>query len=678
MQSLAAQSQPPAHEGETVKLTDRYGILPRARLPALDSPTAEAYQVVDLHGGAANLYALVCAPRLPARNEALPGFAQIVQMPLVVPEEWGVIDWPPERGRRMALVLHQPVGTRLLAPGADEIPRMREDELKYRVLIPLMPALKAMSLRSLTHCAIRLDNLFYGDAEGKTVMLGEGVSGPPGYAQPAVYETIERAMAIPAGRGPGRQGDDLYALGVALMLLLLGRDPCAGMSAEEIVAAKLSRGTYALFVGGDRLSLPLMELFRGLLCDDTRERWNLPDLEAWVAGRRMSPKQPSLPPKTQRPFELAGQNYWTARTLAHAMANNWDEACAAVDAGRLVEWVRRSLADEARANAISDTIQSCRAKASSPALARDLSVALALIVLDPQAPLRFKSLAANVDQLGPALAIEFDRKDVRTAYAEIIRGRLPQAWFVAQQKIPAERNHVRKDFDQAGDLLAQWGSEAAIVYCLYEFNSDWPCQSPLVQRDHVLGAGELLASLDRLAAEGAPDTAPLDLHIAAFCAVRLRRTPKRLLERLLQPGDEGETRLATLDLLAQVQRQDGPGRVPHLAAWLVRRLGPSLEGFHNRVYREELRKAVSRLAQEGDLKDLSSLINNPGVRQQDVAGFAQAQAYYQQIINEIKWLEAGGLTNRQHIMRGSRHVSTIISAVLSGIGLIVLTLGFAM
>ncbi len=658
-------------------VADRYGVLYGARLQALDSPSAEAYEVADLQSGTSQLYALVCAPRLPARSEVLSGFAQIVQTPLVAPEEWGVVDWPPERGRRLAIILHKPVGPRFLEPGATDIPRMRETELKHRVLLPLMPALKALSARSLTHCAIRLDNLFYSDAEAKTLMLGEAVSGPAGYAQPAVYETIERAMAMPAGRGPGHLSDDLYALGVTLMLLLLGRDPCAGMSAAEVVAAKLDRGSYALFFGGERLSMPLMELFRGLLCDDWRERWNLPDLEAWVGGRRMSPKQPGLPPKAPRPFELAGQSYLTARTLAHAMANNWAEACAVVDSGRLAEWVRRSLADDARANAITNAIQSCRARTARPEKALDQAVALTLILLDPSAPLRFRTLAANLDHLAPALAIEFERADIRSAYAEVIEGRLPQAWFAAQQKVPPEINHVRKDFDHADNLMAQWGSDVGLVYCLYEFNGDFPCQSPLVQRDYVLGAAELMASLDRLAAQGPPDAAPMDLHIAAFCAVRLRRTPKRLLERLLQSNDEGATRLATLDLLAQVQRQDGPGGLPNLAAWLVRRLGPSLEGFHNRLYREELLKAVSRRAEQGDLKELSALINNPGARQQDVEGFARAQAYYQQIVNEMKWLEAGGLTNRQHVMRGSRHVSTIISAVLSGIGLIVLTVGLA-
>ena len=64
MQNDAAQSPNSVRDGEMVVLNERYGIMPRSRLPVLDSPTAEAYQVADLHSGTVNLYALVCTPGL--------------------------------------------------------------------------------------------------------------------------------------------------------------------------------------------------------------------------------------------------------------------------------------------------------------------------------------------------------------------------------------------------------------------------------------------------------------------------------------------------------------------------------------------------------------------------------------------------------------------------------------
>ena len=195
MGSEAAQAQRPKLAEDTAVLNERYGILPQTRLPAYDSAAAEAYGVVDLHSGSASLYALVCPPHLPPRHEAISAFAQLSDAPLIAPEDWGVIDWLPNQGRRTVIVLRKPTGERLQAPGSGALPRMTESEIKHAVLVPLLPALEAMNANSLTHCAIRADNLFYAGHERTSVILGEAVSGPAGYAQPAVYETIERATA---------------------------------------------------------------------------------------------------------------------------------------------------------------------------------------------------------------------------------------------------------------------------------------------------------------------------------------------------------------------------------------------------------------------------------------------------------------------------------------------------
>jgi len=682
MGSRTAQAQRSNLAEDAAVLNERYGILPQTRLPAYDSATAEAYGVVDLHSGSANLYALVCPPQLPPRNEAMGAFAQLTDAPLIVPEDWGVVDWLPNQGRRYVIVLQKPTGERLQKPASAALPQMTETEIKHAVLMPLLPAFVAMDSHTLTHCAVRADNLFYAGREQTSVILGEAVSGPPGYAQPAVYETIERAMATPAGRGPGCQGDDLYALGVTLSLLLRGSDPSAGMTPQDVVAAKLGSGTYNWLIGRMRFSLPVMELLRGLLCDDPRERWTLRDLEMWVAGRHMSPKQPGLSPSAQRPFEFCGESYWTARSLAHAMACRWSDAAAVLEQGRVETWVRRSLADDATAEAIAGVVETAAASAGrlagpSPDLARDHMLARVLILLDPQAPLRYKSLAASVDSLAAVLALEFADAEIRACYAEAVVARLPQAWFAAQKVPPQHLSHVRTDYERAGQLLARPDSETGIIRCLYEFNPDWPCQSPLVQRESVLSLGELLGALERVAQAGGPDVAPVDRHIAAFCGARLRRNMTRDLEALFEPDSAAQTCRATLNLLAQAQREAGQRRLPALAAWLVKGLGPAIEAFHNRVYRSELAKAVADLAGDGDLQKLANLADDGNVRGQDAAGFAQAQAQFQQTVREIQWLQAGGMTNRVNVLRGSQQLATVVSATLSGLALIVLTLSLA-
>src|SRR3546814_12871957 len=99
-------------------------------------------------------------------------------------------------------------------------------------------------------------------------------------AQPSIYEPVDAAMAMPEGRGQGVPADDYYSLGVLVLVLLCGGNPVPEMSEHELVEAKITKGSYAALVGETRLSLPMVEVLRGLLCDDPDERWRHDDLSS--------------------------------------------------------------------------------------------------------------------------------------------------------------------------------------------------------------------------------------------------------------------------------------------------------------------------------------------------------------------------------------------------------------
>src|SRR3546814_10365001 len=107
---------------------------------------------------------------------------------------------------------------------------------------------------------------------------------------------------MPSGRGNGAVADDLYALGATILYLLQGHSPLAGLDDRSIVAAKIEKGSFAAMSGEARLPVGLMEPLRGLLMDDPQQRWTIEDLDLWVSGRRLSPKQ-AQPPKRARSEE---------------------------------------------------------------------------------------------------------------------------------------------------------------------------------------------------------------------------------------------------------------------------------------------------------------------------------------------------------------------------------------
>ena len=192
---------------------------------------------------------------------------------------------------------HGPVGDACYAicpapPGASVLSRSRpwpEAELLECVLRPAAHMLEHLQARGMTHRGIRPDNVFQS-APGQPVVFGPCWAAPPAMAQPALFEPPYSAMCLPAGRGDGSIADDVYALGVLLLCLALGRAPLAQLDDAAILRRKLELGTYAALAGDQRLPPIIGDLVRGMLAEDPEHRPTAdlaarPGERAWTPGR---------------------------------------------------------------------------------------------------------------------------------------------------------------------------------------------------------------------------------------------------------------------------------------------------------------------------------------------------------------------------------------------------------
>ena len=662
--------------GGSPVLDERYLLDPGTRLPQFDQPHAEAYAARDLRFPERSLLALFCRRDLMPRMDVLERFARLERPNIVKPLQWGAVDWAPSGGRRYAVVFRRPGGERVADAPQAGLEAMRPDELKRRVIAPLLPILQDLSDRILTHRAICRENLFYVDESRSEVMLGECVSVPPGLAQPTIYETVENGMAEPAGRSSGTPADDLYAFGVLLGVLLTGEVPCAGMSDHEIVSAKLGAGSYAAMFGTARIPLIMLEPLRGLLCDDERERWTADDLKAWLGGGPPTFKQPAQQPKAVRPFHFDDSDYWDVRSLGFAMAGNWSKAARSVQEGKLSEWVLRSLGDEDRAALIGKALRWGR-NVTEGGAREDRTLASVLVALDPRAPLRYKGFAASPDALGRFLAINYHRPDQVQLFVELLQGRSPLVWFDSQQSSRPELLSIRKTIEQACAFVDQNRAGFGIERCLYLLNPGWPCQSPTIAQEYVCTIRELLPALERVAQRGMPATAPVDRHVAAFCASRTRHVPERHLKNLSSEQPHAR-HLAMLHVLADVQQRFGPARLPALTRWFAGLLAPVIETYHSRPYRKQLSGRLESVIESGALVPLCALFDDAGARLADEQAFAAARLRYRQSAAQIAWLQQGGLSGQQNVQRVSRHAAGMISAALSGLMLVAMTLFYVL
>ena len=629
-----------------VVLYDRHQIAPQTPLADLDTPSAQAFAAEDRRDASRKLFALICTPGLPPRSRPmtiLRGGSFTGVLPFV---DSGVVDWPHLGQRCMAILYERPAGgtlAQMMRPvdlaavqaGAPTGDRISEHDIPRRMVSPISRTLQRMAGRELAHRAIRPDNIFFMDSGHQELVLGDCVTTPPGFDQPVVFETIDRGMASPAGRGDGDFSEDLYALGITLAICILGRDPVAELNEDEILAAKIEYGTYHMMCGNKRIPLQLVEPLRGLLGDTVAEQWDLEQLASWLAGIRASPIQRNPTPRSLVPLPFAGRDHITGRTLARAFTQNVAEAASVIYDPEFDLWIRRGLGDEACAIAVAEAVTAAQDHADDPLGQDDYLVTRVAIALDPQAPIRYQGFSFVPEAFGPAMAVEFLRRGDFQIPSDVIALDIPSLWYTAQGEVRTGRTPMERTFANLREMMSNSTMGYGMERCLYSQNLSLPCQSPLVVQEYVASLEDILPALNHAPKRVDANSKPMDRHIAAFIGAHFDRDIDPQLEAL-SGSDDKRAAIGLLSLLARLQAEvEQKEAVFGLSSWVGSLLGPAIRSYHSRTTRRELEREIPRLVRQGSLLELYDLIENPERRAEDVRGYAEAEEHYVAAAEEI-------------------------------------------
>ena len=383
--------------------------------------------------------------------------------------------------------------------------------------------LEHLQARGMTHRGIRPDNVFQG-APGQPVMFGPCWATPPAMAQPALFEPPYSAMCLPAGRGDGSIADDVYALGVLLLCLALGRAPLAQLDDAAILRRKLELGTYAALAGDQRLPPIIGDLVRGMLAEDPEHRPTATLLldPASARGRRVAARPPR---RAQRPIIIAGSEVWDARSLAYALAREPDHGLNAVRGNAVEQWLRRGLADAQLAARVEELVRHRGLdRATNDGDGEAELVMRVIAVLDPLAPLCWRGVALWPDGIGTALAAAQGSDPDAVAWIEEIILREETGNWAALRADRCDVAVLRVEARQQHSWLQQRGQGAGVPRLTYLLNPMMPCASPLLDGRWVARLSDLLPALEETA--GRVDhrqTEPVDAHVAAFISARLER-----------------------------------------------------------------------------------------------------------------------------------------------------------
>jgi len=632
----------PAAEGTGPRLIGgKYSIDFNRPLPMAAS--GEQAYAVEERGGRPGLMAVQSQPGLPPRARVLVAMLPASIVGLLCPLAHGAATL---RSGEQAyfVVCDAPDG----AAVSESLRAWPEHELIEHVLRPIAAVLEALAIRNVTHRAIRPENVFQA-AAGEQVTLGAAWSQPAGFAQPALYEPPYVSSCIPAARGDGSIADDVYALGVLLVVLALGIDPLEGLAPDAVIRRKLDLGSFGAIVGDRRLPSAIAELARAMLADDPEHRPSpalLGNPDA-MRTRRFSIQPPR---RAQRALEIDGQGVWNTRVLAWSLGRNPQSGVALVRSGVVGQWLKRSLGDGALALRIEE-VERTRASTTGADPREDaLLLVRTVALLDPLAPLCWLGASVWEDGIGPALVYgQAVAPALSASLEEAIKADAASAWAGAR---PERCNLavIRTESRRCRTVLTGPNASFARLRLMYGLNPLHACASPLLAGQVVTRPDDLLPALETAAAATQAAT-PMDSHIAAFLAGKHDdRSCIDIVDPYGLPMVEADP-LAHLRLLARLQASVHPAPLPKLATWLAEAAKPALARFRSQSSRARLDLLLRTQARTGNLSSMIQAFDESSERQKDRAGWANAQLRVQEIDSALV-AKTEGQTLRNATLRG--------------------------
>jgi len=628
-------------------LAGQYILSPKNSVAAFAGKSAMAVEASDRRLPSDAIVALICSGDVVPRVEAMKALRGLAKPGTLTLKDFGPIDWPDGK-QRLAAIYGAPRGGRLALTAP-----MPAWQIVDAFLRPVAQALVEIHGRAVVHRAIRADNLYIPEPGVPGLALGPCVVAPPGYDQPEVYEPLETAPADPAGRGDGTPRHDMFAIGMTMVALLLGRDPGAGIDRDDLMIRRIELGSLAAVIDPTMIPPEIGDVVRGLLTDTASERWTLKDLNLWLKGGKVDPPRVPQIGLAAKPFTIGSKAVRCARSAAYMIGRAWAEGAKHVRGEDLRRWLRLDASDPGAAMALERALSD--RDPEDGGIDNDvLLAARAAMALDPQGPVRYCGLATDPYGLGPFLFDAWKNREKTEAAVSLVDQGLVQK--LLDQRPADKRRATRQaiNFERLRRWITSPQPWEGLERCLYDLNPHLPCLSPMVEGKWIASGRSFIAQLDRAAQAKSNPELKIDGSTAAFLAARLDADGYTLLALMTPDAVEEDVLLDAIRLFADEQVGLGGGPLPGIARWcgsLARRIA---ESIHHRPTRKELSDRIDAALPDGNITALFKALAIDGLKDADNRGFDAAKTSWERVESEIWAIQRETERIRMHAWKRGR------------------------
>lgn len=640
-------------------LNDRFTIHLNQPIPDFDNIAAKAYAATDSANPNRPTLAMVCDPNTPYRGSALEALKGVSHQNICSYRDGGSVKLSDSLHIRQVLFVDRTQGQRLSAV-FKEGKRFHERRVIDQILTPIIDALNMIHERGVCHGRINPDNIFLD----QHIIIGECVSEPQGLSQDPLYEPIERLMSNQFAKGAPTPRSDAYAIGMLACEALFGLGKLRELGRDELIQILLEKGSYHAIVANKDTSEAFNDFFRGIFNENKQERWGLEQISNWLTGKRFNLIPPSLPSEATRPFEFNEREYFSCRSLANGMYSNWGAAVKQIRKARLDRWLEMSVHKSDMAEQVARIIRSFGGDYSSNEKVNNEMLSRILVTLDPNGPIRCKSLSMNVDGLGLALIDAYKSRDHASVQIilDMIEADLPTYWA---DMLEFEKTKLTTQILWILQRVRMYLKHKHIGFGLerliYDFNPSLPCQSELMLPYHATTAEEALIILDNLAKTNAQSTSLADRHLIAFLASKTETAKEVEFKQLSRvPTLHNNQELIALRLISLAQDKKHRQRLVGLATWAAMRVDKLIDKIHSRKLRKKIRENLKAAAKTGMVSRVLAVLVENDLTREDYSSFIRANRVYLFTSEKIN-----NLNNQQFIDKVSQDFGGRISVFVA-------------